>query len=252
MLAVERHRRILESIKLNGSLRTVEIAATFGVTDETIRKDFEFLEQRGELLRIHGGATRPARAREELPLTERQLIRREEKHAIARLAAARIQANETIFLDASSTALTVTEFLPDVPLTIVTNALNVFTALEGRPNYDLICTGGLYDARSRSYIGLLAETSLKRFNVHRMFLSGNGVDIERGISESNSRQAVFKERVIAISEEVVVLADHSKIGQKSSFFFGEVGELHCLITDAAADPAILHAFREKGLEVVVG
>ena len=252
MLAVERHRRILEQLQGNGSVRTVEIAASFGVTDETVRKDFEFLEQRGDLIRIHGGATRPERARQELPLTQRQLIRREEKTAIARLAAARIRPNETIFLDASSTALTVAEFLPDVPLTILTNALNVFTALESKSHYDLICTGGRYDPRSRSFIGMLAETALKRYNIHRMFFSGNGIDLERGVSETNSRQASFKERVIATAEDVVFLADHGKLGQKASFFFGELAQVNCVITDSAADPKLIADLRERGLEVLIG
>ncbi len=251
MLAIDRHRRILKLLQKSGSLRTTETASELGVTDETVRKDFEILEKRGDLIRTHGGASRPTRIREELPFTERQGIRREEKQAIARLAAGMIQANETIFLDASSTALTLTEFLPDVPLTILTNALNVFTALEGRPNLDLICTGGLYDPRSRSYIGLLAETSLKRFNIHRMFFSGSAIDLERGVSENNSRQAVFKERVIDHAENTIVLADHSKLGQKSSFFFADIPQVNCLVTDPAADPTFLEALRKKGVDVRV-
>ena len=71
-------------------------AVALGVTDETVRKDFEALEERGELVRVHGGATRPERPREELTLTERQRIRREEKHAIARLAASRIRPNQWV------------------------------------------------------------------------------------------------------------------------------------------------------------
>ena len=149
MLAIDRQRRILELLHGAGSLRTIETAVELGVTDETVRKDFELLEKRGELIRTHGGASRRDKIREEQPFTERQAVRREEKQAIARLAASRIQANETIFLDASSTVLTLTEFLPDLPLTILTNALNVFTALEERPNLDLICTGGLFDPKSR-------------------------------------------------------------------------------------------------------
>jgi len=159
VLPLERQQKILAQLNETGNLRTMEIAALLNVTDETVRKDFEALEKRGYLIRVHGGATRPLKIREEISLTERQLTNRDEKTAIAREAAKRIQPNETIFLDASSTALTLTEFLPDYPLTILTNALNVFTALEGRSNLDLICTGGLYDARSRSYIGLIAEQS---------------------------------------------------------------------------------------------
>jgi DeoR family transcriptional regulator, L-fucose operon activator len=252
MLAIDRQRRILELLHEAGSLRTTDTAAGLGVTDETVRKDFETLEQRGDLIRTHGGASRPQRIREELPFTERQAIRREEKRAIARLAAGRIQPNETIFLDASSTVLTLTEFLPDIPLTILTNALNVFTALSDRPNIDLICTGGLFDAKSRSFIGLTAEKSLQRYNIHRMFFSGNGLHLARGVSESNARQAAFKERVVENAEDVVFLADHSKLGKKSAFFFAEVSTLTCLITDKAADPEFVGKLKERGVDVLRG
>lgn len=252
MLAIDRQRRILALLNTLGSLRTIETASQLGVTDETIRKDFEILEKRGELLRIHGGVSKPDRPREDLPFTERQAVRREEKQAIARLAAQRIQAYETIFLDASSTALTLTEFIPDVPLTILTNALNVFTALAERPNLDLICTGGLYDAASRSFIGLTAEKALQRYHIHRLFFSGNGLDAERGASERNARQAAFKERVIAQAVDVVLMADHSKLGRKSSFFFADIPEIHCLVTDKTADPEWLQALSQRGVEVVQG
>lgn len=252
MLAIDRQRRILELLHGAGSLRTIETAVELGVTDETVRKDFELLEKRGELIRTHGGASRPDKLREELPFTERQAVRREEKQSIARLAASRIQANETIFLDASSTVLTLTEFLPDLPLTILTNALNVFTALADRPNLDLICTGGLFDPKSRSFIGLTAEKSLQRYNIHRLFFSGNGLHLGRGVSESNARQAAFKERVVANAEDVVFLADHSKLGRKSAFFFAEIADLSCLITDKAADPTFIQQLQASGVEVLQG
>jgi DeoR/GlpR family transcriptional regulator of sugar metabolism len=252
MLAIERQRRILDLLHASGSLRTTEISEALGVTHETVRKDFELLEKRGELIRIHGGASKPDKIRGDLPFTERQAIRREEKQAIARLAASRIQANETIFLDASSTVLTLTEFLPDLPLTILTNALNVLTALSDRPNLDLMCTGGLFDPKSRSFIGLTAEKSLQRYNIHRMFLSASGLHPERGVSESNARQAAFKERVIAYSEDVVFMADHSKLGRKASFFFAGVADLSCLITDKEADPEFIEELQGKGVEVLIG
>jgi DeoR/GlpR family transcriptional regulator of sugar metabolism len=252
MLAIDRQRRILELLQGCDSLRTTETAAELGVTDETVRKDFEILEKRGDLVRTHGGAGRPDKLREELPFTERQGIRREEKQAIARAAAGRIRANETIFLDASSTVLTLTEFLPDLPLTILTNALNVFTALSDRPNLDLICTGGLFDSKSRSFIGLTAEKSLQRYNINRMFFSGNGLHLERGVSESNSRQAAFKERVVATAEDVVFLADNSKLGQKAAFYFAETSAVGCLITDKAADLDFLQQLQTRGVEVIQG
>lgn len=232
-----------------GTLRTTETAAALGVTDETVRKDFEILEKRGELIRMHGGASKPEKVRGELAFTERQGVRREQKQAIARRAVERIQPKETIFLDASSTVLTMVEFLPEFPLTVLTNALNVVTALAERENVELVCTGGLYDAKSRSLIGLTAERALSRYNVHRIFMSGNGLHLERGVSESNSRQAGFKERVIASAEDVVFLGDASKLGVKSSYFFASVEDLSCVITDAAADEDFVAELEKRGVEV---
>lgn len=252
MLAIDRQRRILKLLLKRGSLRTMETASELGVTDETVRKDFEILENRGDLIRTHGGASRPERTREDLPFNEREAVRRDEKRAIARVAASRIQPNETIFMDASSTVLTLTEFLPEIPLTILTNALNVFTALSDRPNFDLICTGGLYDPKSRSFIGLTAEKALRRHNIHRMFFSGNGLHLERGASERNARQAAFKERVVAYSEDVIFLADHTKLGLKAAFFFAEMDHINCLITDKAADPEFVKQLRAGDTEVLLG
>jgi DeoR/GlpR family transcriptional regulator of sugar metabolism len=251
MLPPDRHAFILQKLTEAESVRTGELAAALEVTDETIRKDLEALEQRGELLRIHGGAVRANQARVELALTERQLINREAKTAIARLAAERIQPNDTIFIDASSTALTLTEFLPDFPLTVLTNAHNVVSALADRSSLDLICTGGIWEPRSRSYIGLPAEAILRKHNIHRMFFSCSGLHLERGVSETNSRQAAFKERVIECSEEVCLLADATKFDLKASFFFAQVGDLTTLITNGGGDPGFAGALENLGIEVLV-
>ena len=251
MLSAERQEAISLLVTKRGAVRTIELAEEFGVTDETIRKDLVSLEALGSVIRVHGGAIRPERSLGDLPLTERQLVNRGEKAAIARQAATRIQPNETIFLDASSTSLTLASVLPEIPLTVLTNAHPVFGVLEGRKDLDLICTGGLYEPRSRSFVGLSAEASLRRYNVHRMFFSGNGVDLDRGISESNSRQAAFKERVINCSEDVVFLADHTKMGRKSAFFFAGIEDLTTLVTDIGTDEGIIETFRSQGVEVQV-
>jgi len=251
MLAAERHHRIMKAIAEYGSVRTKELAEQLDVTNETIRKDFEVLEQKGVLLRSHGGALPPARAIGDLSLTDRQKMNRESKRAIAKAAVKRIRPNETIFMDASSTTLTLTNYLPDFHMTVLTNSHDVVASLAGREHIDLICTGGVFEPRSRSYIGLIAERTLLRYNIHRMFFSGNGLDLKRGISEANSRQAAFKEHVIAASEDVCFLADETKIGHSSSFFFADCDQLTTLITTKKADVTVLKALEELDVEVVV-
>lgn len=251
MLATERQDEIIRLLAKSGTVRTMALARKFKVSDETIRNDFAAMEAEGHLLRIHGGAKRAESGRRELPLSERLSLNPAEKEAMARVAAARVRPNETIFLDASSTVLTMMRHLPEIPLTILTNAQNVVSALSDRTCHDIICTGGLHDPRSRSFVGLMAEESLRRYHIHRMFFSGNAFDLQRGVSELNSRQAVFKERVVPFSEEVCLLADHTKLGHKSAFFFCPTKEIDVLITDGAADPAFLKAAAKAGMNVEV-
>ncbi|MDC0087969.1 DeoR/GlpR family DNA-binding transcription regulator [Akkermansiaceae bacterium] len=250
MIAAERHHRIKKTLVKQGTVRTVELAGEMGVTDETIRKDFEQLEGQGVLVRTHGGATLVERPMVELSLTERQLLNRESKQAIAKVAAARIRPDETIFIDASSTALAITEFLPEFPMTIVTNSLDVLMAVGSMKNVDLISTGGLFEAQSRSFIGLSASRTLSRYNIHRMFFSGSGLDLKRGVSERNSRQAAFKEVVIESAEDVCFLGDETKLGRCSAFFFAGCSDVTTLITMPKADGEILGSLRKMGVEVI--
>lgn len=250
MIAAERHHRIKRMLIKQGTVRTVELAGEMKVTDETIRKDFELLEQQGVLMRIHGGAKQVERPLMELSLTERQLLNRESKEAIAKLAAQRIKPNETIFIDASSTALSITQFLPDFPFTVVTNSHDVISAIGSLENIDLISTGGLFEARSRSMIGLSAARTLRRYNIHRMFFSGSGLDLHRGISERNSRQAAFKEIVIESSEDVCFLGDETKLGRCTSFFFSDCSKLTTLITTQRADAEMLESLRNMGVDII--
>jgi len=250
MLATERHHQILKSLSENGAVRTKDVASCLEVTDETIRKDFEVLEKQGFLVRTHGGALPPKRVIRDLSLNERQLMNRESKNAIAKAAAKRIQPDETIFIDASSTALSLAQYLPDFHMTVVTNSHDVISALGNHEHIDLVCTGGCYEARSRSFIGLAAEKTLLRYNIHRMFFSGNGIDLLRGVSEGNSRQAAFKEHVIEVAEDVCFLADETKIGRCSAFFFAECEQISTLITTRKADAETLSALKKSGVLVV--
>ena len=250
MLAAERHHQILKNLAESGAVKTVQLAEELQVTDETIRKDFEFLETQGRLMRTHGGAVQVERPMGDLSLTERQMMNRESKEAIAKKAAQRIKPKETIFLDASSTALAITKFLPDFPFTVVTNSLDVLKALGDLSHIDVICTGGLFEAKSRSMIGLSAARTMRRYNIHRMFFSGSGLDLKRGVSERNSRQAAFKESVIEASEDVCLLADETKLGRCTAFFFAECSDLTTLITTEEADKEILASLKKINVKII--
>lgn len=245
-----RQELIIRRLEAEGSVKTADLVKAFKVTNETIRKDLEALSAAKRLIRVHGGATRLSDARFDLPLPARQTVNREAKIAVARAAAQLVEPNDTIFLDASSTVLTMADYLPEIPLTILTNAHHVIVALGGRSDCDLICTGGNYEARSRSYVGAMAEDALRRFVIKKLFLGADGLDHRFGASEVNPGQAVLKERLIHRAEAVCVVCDSSKLGRKSPFIFCQPGQIDTLVTDDNADPALLRELASDGMHII--
>lgn len=251
MLPSQRHQAIIDQLETDGSVRTIALAQQFKVTDETIRHDLDALAEAGRLVRVHGGATRGYGVHHELPLPERAALHRREKNLIALEAAKLIQPRDTAFFDASSTVLAMTQHLGAEPVTILTNAHHVVVALGGRPNCDLICTGGNYEERSRSYVGPGAEEALRRFVIRWMFVGLDGLHPEFGASEFNPGQAVLKERLIPRAENVCVVADHSKLDRTTPFLFAQADQIDVLITDAAAPADVVARFEAKGVRVVI-
>lgn len=251
MLPNQRQETILQRLEKHGTVRTVDLAQEFAVTDETIRKDLDALADARRLFRVHGGATRASDARYDLPLPARQSLNRQEKAQIAREACRLIQPHDTIFLDASSTALMMTEFLGRQPVTVLTNAHHVVVALGGRANCDLICTGGNYEERSRSYVGAIAEEALRRFVIKWMFMGVDGLHAELGASDANPGHAILKERIIPRAEKVCIVADHTKLGRTSPFLFAPLEQVDLLITDGSAPAEQIRLFEHRHVDVQV-
>ncbi|MEP2777507.1 MAG: DeoR/GlpR family DNA-binding transcription regulator [Luteolibacter sp.] len=251
MIVSERQKQILRQVQAEGSVRTFELVELHGVSDETIRKDLKALEQLGRLLRNHGGAVRLAPERFDLPLPERVAINEREKDLIAITAADLISPRETVFLDASSTVLRLADHLPAIPLTVVTNAHHIVVSLAARNDISLVCTGGTYENQSRSYTGPMAEDASKRFVIRTAFLGVDAFDPERGAMDLNHGHGVLKERLIERVDRVVVLADSSKLGIRSSYSFAEARKVDILVTDEGASKEIIARFENRGVKVII-
>ena len=252
MLAQQRHQLILDALLSEGGVRTIDLAQRCGVSEETVRRDFEKLEGAGHLLRVHGGAVPVEGPRRDMPFEEREELQREEKQKIAREALTRIQPGNTILLDASSTALHLARLLPEMPLTLLTNSWTILDALREHPQeIKTILTGGIFKTSSRSLTGPLVDLALERFRINHAFISCRGVDPARGFCEANEETARIKEHMISLADHTTILADHSKIGLRSSFFFAHPTAVNELITDTTAPASALETLRAKGLTVTV-
>ncbi|MCA0754729.1 DeoR/GlpR family DNA-binding transcription regulator [Paenibacillus sp. N4] len=249
MLVAERYDKIVQLVNERGSIRVTELSELCQVTEETIRRDLDRLEQAGRLRRSHGGAVSVKDQQPEIPFFEREVTRADDKKRIAEEAIKLIRPKDRILLDASTTAWYMAASMPDIPLTVLTNSIKVAMELSGKEKIEVISTGGILASRSLSYVGPLAERSLDAYHVDKAFFSCKGVHLERGISESNELQARIKHKMVGMADQVILLADSSKFGVQAFTHVAELSDIHAVITDRRLPDGLLSQLQDKGIGV---
>jgi DeoR family fructose operon transcriptional repressor len=247
----ERQLNLIKLVEELGTIRVSEMSKRFEVTEETIRRDFEKLEKEGFLTRIHGGAISNKKTDNEIPVLKRQEVNIEEKQAIACKAASMVEDGDIIALDASTTALQMTKFLNDKDITVITNSIGVMLELSKVPSITVITIGGYLLKDSMSFVGASTEKVIEDYHVDKFFFSCIGFDVKRGISEVNEQQGQIKKRLLAISAELFLLADHSKYGQKSLIKLTSLNKINYLITDHKMAVNDVRTIRNTGVNIIV-
>lgn len=249
MLVAERLQKIVQLVNERGSIRVTELSDLCGVTEETIRKDLDKLEAESKLMRSHGGAVSVQDTQQESPYFVRETTNVEEKKQIAMAAVSLIEPGDRIILDASTSAWWIARYLPDQPLTVLTNSMKVALELAAKEKIQVVSTGGILVSNSLSFVGPLTERSLDTYHVDKMFLSCKGLHLTKGITEPNELQGLVKRKMIRQSDKVYLLADYSKFGVRSFTHVADWSDIHHLVTDAQSDPAIIRQIREQGIDV---
>ena len=124
------------------------------------------------------------------------------------------------------------------------------SVLSAKPDLKLVLTGGDYDSVSHSFVGPTALAGIQRYRIDKVFCSGNGIDAVHGISEINEWQALIKENVIKRADHLYYLADVSKLGEVSSFIFGQADDEDVLITNPNADKARIKELKATGAKIM--
>ncbi|SDZ48536.1 DNA-binding transcriptional regulator of sugar metabolism, DeoR/GlpR family [Evansella caseinilytica] len=251
MLAEERYKKIISLVNEKGSIRVAELSQMFQVTEETIRRDLGKLEASGKLIRSHGGAVSVDTTQPEIPYAKREITNVEEKQKIAAEVIHRINENDRIFLDASTTAWYAASSLPNVPLTVVTNSIKAAIELSDKDKIEVICIGGKLSQQSLSFIGPLAEQSLEQYYVDKAFISSKGVHMARGLSDANEQQAKLKQKIIDLADHVYLMADYSKFGVQAFTKICSLPSIRGVITDSNTDGSVLRELSDSGIDVIV-
>lgn len=253
MLAVERRNKIEQIINKERSVLVVELAKQFDVTTETIRADLEKLEKQGVLVRTYGGATLVESVEPELAIMDRDIINFEGKQRIGEYAASLIRDGETIFLDASTSAWHLARYIKGKKgLTVITNAEKIVTELSSCAHMHVICTGGELTPRNMSFVGRVAEKTIREnYFANKFFFSCKGVTLTHGLVDSSEGEAEIKKAMLSSSESAIFLCDKNKIGRLGVPRIADIDKIDTFITDERLTDEWETALAEKDVKVVV-
>jgi DeoR family transcriptional regulator, L-fucose operon activator len=133
---------------------------------------------------------------------------------------------------------------------VLTNSIKVAMELSGKKKVDVISTGGMLRSESLSYVGPLAERSLELYHVNKAFLSCQGIHLQRGISDSNEMQALVKQRMLNMADQVFLMADYSKFGRQAFAHIGGFDQIDILITDSKTEKRYTQELQEHSVKVI--
>ncbi len=236
MLAEERFAVILEVLAKQRAATVAELAQALNTSESTIRRDLIILADQGKLNKVHGGATAcDARFENSEPtMSAKEQLNQAQKDRIARYAAAQIQPDDVIFLDAGSTTLRMIEYMePQEKLLVVTNGiLHAQRLVEKR--FKAYILGGMLKPGTEAVVGGNAVQELARYNFTKAFIGINGITVEQGYTTPDTEEAVVKTTAMQQAYIKYVLADSSKFGRVSTVRVAPLNSA-CIVTDRLPD-----------------
>jgi len=253
----ERLQLILERLLADGKVFVADLAERFGMSSSTIRNDLTKLQSRGLLVRTYGGAVLPDQVNTQLVVRKSALqlrteTYRAEKEAIGRAAADLVADGDTIMIDGGSTTHHVVRHLLDKRgLTVVTNATSLLPDLLAISDANICLTGGLLHRGFETLLGEASIDVLERFRATKAILGIDGVSLHGGLTATNNAVAIAKQKMVAASEQVIVVCDHTKFDQVCLIPIARFEAIDYLVTDSGAPADVVEAIRARGPTVIL-
>src|SRR5699024_10759780 len=212
----ERRQKIMELLKKDGKVLVEKLSKQFTVSTMTIRRDLQYLEDAGLAYRTYGGAIIPNLLKSEKPYKEKKIHNLEEKNKIGCKAVSFISEGDAILLDAGTTCLAVAQNIKQMKnITVITNDLRIALEIYKNPDIELIITGGTVQPDTGAMIGSKTDEFISSINVDIAFLGIASIDYNLNLWTPTAEKALLKKRFMQHSNTSVLLADHSKFGERS-------------------------------------
>lgn len=251
MLAIERRNAILTRLSVEGKVVVSDLSREFSVTEETIRRDLEKLDQDGLAKKTYGGAVKVDNFNIDLPFHVRKQSNIEKKQKIGSLIADLIHDGDYIMLDASSTALNVVKNIQHKSkITLITNSIEILLELCNKPDWTIISTGGTLKEGGLSLVGYQAERMVSGFHVDLAVCSCKGLDIDIGVTDSNERDSEIKKAFFSSATRRVLAVDSSKLDKVSFVKVCGLRDVDTVVTDTDPGEKWKERLAEQGVSLI--
>jgi DeoR/GlpR family transcriptional regulator of sugar metabolism len=250
VLVQERRQRVLDLVSRKGFVTLADLTKALKVSESTLRRDLDHWHEHGFVKRIHGGAMYTGDGSALPALEERSSSQLAEKRAIARTAAARIRDGDAVLLDGGTTTLEVARLLVGRPLQIVTNSLPIANLFASNRETDLVMLGGYVYPKTGVALGPLTIRMMDDIHVHETILSVGGITA-KGLFNSNLLLVETERQMMRCADEVVVVADHTKVGRQALAFLCELPAVDTLVVDGQLTPAQRELLDQAGARVIL-
>ncbi len=246
----ERRSRLLDMIRIRGFAALEELVRELGVSESTVRRDLDALEEQGAAKRTHGGVLYSGGMPRLAEFDERQPANWAAKRAIAARAAEMIGDGETVLLDGGTTTYEVARLLVGRSLQVVTNSLPVANLFASEARTDLVLLGGYVSPRTGVCLGPYANELLGRLHVTTTVLSAAGI-AEEGLFNAHLLLAETEQAMLRAAGRVIVVADSSKFGRKSLTLVSGLDAIDVFVSDDALSDPWRKTIAAAGAELLI-
>ena len=252
MFAEERKRKIIDLLKQNKKVTVAELVHLFNVSSATVRSDLRELNDKGQIIRTHGGAIVETGASFEPDTEQKRDLNLAAKQQIARIAIELVNDGDTVIFDTGTTTLELAKLLGQHRrVTAVTNDFEIARVLEEMSSINVLMLGGEIRKKFHCTVGAAGINMLAQLTVDKVFMGTNSLSISKGASTPNIQQAETKKAMIASAKKVILLCSNNKLGKDSFAHFASLDQIDTLVIDQIDDNEKFE-FEERGLEVLTG
>jgi DeoR/GlpR family transcriptional regulator of sugar metabolism len=255
-MAENRSRRLdelLSRIRMHGSTTIEELARTFDVSTATVRRDIKILEQEGAVVRTVGGGILAKNGTVGTAERDPRVSYIEEKIRIAEYCTELVEEHDEIIIGPGTTAFLVGRILTGIDdrrFRIIANSLELAMEASAVANIEAVILGGEVHNRHSAGFADRDDFFSSCHRNHKAIISADGIDVQQGLTLFDPRFLGVLRKTIAVSREIIVAADSSKIGKVCFDRIADISAVSMIVTDTGASGEFCRAVEAMGVTVV--